>query len=377
MITYKLASGQIISLTIDSDFYKEQYESKIISVSSDFLEIGVPYYKGLLVPISVGSELNLNLSMNEVNKALKAQVVSRNVDTHSIVVKPIRDALSNFEIKSYESFNNCKFVVVTSGKGGVGKTSFIINYALALVERGKRVVLLDADLGMANVDVLLKLKSKYNIIDVIEGSKTLQDIMITDPTGLRVIPGGSGIQELANLSMHQFERITAGFHYLGQNYDYVLIDTGAGLSKNTTNFILISDETIVVTTPEPHAITDAYSIIKVVLEKNRDIKLKLMVNKCENKNEGQAVIERVVKVVKKYLNYDITPVGCILENKIMTKSLKDQIPLCLSHPTSDIIRAIDEFADNEVGNLRKQPVFEVSEFLNKFKSIFGRNLKSV
>ena len=367
MDQFKLEPGQSIHLTTNSIFYKNVYESTLLKVKADVIEISTPYFKGLHVPLNIGFILVLKVSTDQGIYEFTTEVIDRNIPNHSLLVKlPKPDHKSN-------AFEGCKFVTITSGKGGVGKTSFIINYAIALAQKGKRVVLLDADLGMANVDVLLKVNARYNLIHVIDGSKNLEDIITDAPGGIKIIPGGSGIQDLANLTTPQFYRITSGFDYLEQNFDYVLIDTGAGLSKNITNFIFSSDETIILTTPEPHAITDAYSIIKVIMDKNRDLNLKLIINKCETLQEGESVMNRISGVVRNFLNCSIIPCGCILDSKVVTKSIKEQVPLYLTYPTSDVAKSIGSIADMELGNIRSsRQSGSVTGFVTKFKNLFGK-----
>ncbi len=371
MENYTLLPGQVIDLTTNSFFYKNVYSSNLLSIGTHSLEISTPYYKGLYVPLNIGFILNLKITTPQGLCEFTTEVVDRDIGNHSLTVKLPQGHSAGVDKSSVPA--QCKFVTITSGKGGVGKTSFIINYGIALAKRGKRVVLLDADLGMANVDVLMKINPKYNLIDVIEGSKQLSEIITDAPGGLKLIPGGSGIQDLANLTTSQFYRITSGFDYLENNFDYVLIDTGAGLSKNITNFIFSSDETIIITTPEPHAITDAYSIIKVVLDKNRDISLKLIINKCETPQEGEAVLNKITGVVRNFLNYSMTPCGCILESKVVSRSLKEQVPLCISYPTSDVARCIEAIADAELGNQKTSLSGKsITNFVSKFKNLFNR-----
>lgn len=374
MENYRLEAGQPIQLTTNSVFYKNIYESTLLAVNQDNLEISTPYFKGLYVPLNIGFILNLKVSTAQGIYEFTTEVLDRNIEKHSLLVKlPFAHAKAPESQPSGTGY--CKFVTVTSGKGGVGKTSFIINYAITLARKGKRVVLIDADLGMANIDVLLKVTPKYNLIDVIEGTKSLQEIIMDAPGGIKLVPGGSGIQELASLTTPQFYRITAGFDYLERNFDYVLIDTGAGLSKNITNFIYASDETIIVTTPEPHAITDAYSIIKVILVQSRDLNLKLIINKCETPQEGEAVLNRISGVVRNFLNCRIVPAGCILESKVVSRSIKEQTPLCLAYPTSDVARAIEAIVNAELGTLKQnQAQNAISGFVSKFKNLFGKNM---
>lgn len=359
--------GQIISLTTNSSFYKNVYESTVISVEKDILCIGMPLFKGLFMPLNVGFIINLSIHTGFDDISFTTEVLYRNVQEHRLYVRvPAnkQDSDGKTRIKS------CKFVTITSGKGGVGKTSFIINYAISLSKLGKKVVLFDADLGMANVDVLLKTTTRFNIIDVIEGQKGMNEVISEAPGGISIIAGGSGMQKLASLTQAQYNRITSGFSYLESHFDYVLIDTGAGLSKNVTNFVLSSDETIILTTPEPHAITDAYSIIKVILEENRDIALKLIINKCETPAEGTEVLRRISGVVKNFLNYSLISLGYIPESKAVSRSIKDQLPFVLSNPSSDVSKSVRELAEKEINLIINDDSMshsnKLASFVNKF-----------
>ncbi len=366
-----LQTGQNIQLTTNSNFYRNIYESRIISVYENTLKISTPYYKGLHVPLNVGFVLNLRVFTSNGVHSFTTEVIDRDIENHIVIVK-LPSIWTHLSEVSGSPHGNCKFVTVSSGKGGVGKTSFIINYAIALASLGKRVVLFDADLGMANVDVLLKASTRYSIVDVIEGSKEIRNVITEAPGGIHIIAGGSGMQELASLSTPQFYRITNGFSYLENNYDYVLIDTGAGLSRNVTDFIFASEETIIITTPEPHAITDAYSIIKVILEKNRRVHLKLIVNKCENQQEGREVLYRISNVVKNFLNSSITPLCYLMETKIVGRSIREQVPFVISHPGSDIAKCIMSLAQNDVcENGTKQEDGVLSTFVSRFRRLFG------
>lgn len=363
--------GHEITLTTNSSFYKNVYQSSVISIDKDMLCLGMPSYKGLFIPLNVGFILNLKITTDKDIVSFSTEVLYRNVSEHRLFVRLPSHLDSDNQAAPLKS---CKFVTVTSGKGGVGKTSFIINYAITLAKLGKKVVLFDADLGMANVDVLLKANTRYNIIDVIDGHKGINEVISEVSGGISIIAGGSGMQKLANLSPAEYNRITCGFTYLESHYDYVLFDTGAGLSKNVTNFIFSSDETYILTTPEPHAITDAYSIIKVILEEDRDVTLKLIINKCETPAEGTEVLKRISGVVKNFLNYTVEPLGYIPESRVVSRSIKEQAPLALSYPTSDVARAIWELAEKET---RSTPRHEdkpsdrtLSSFVSKFMKLF-------
>lgn len=346
----KIKPGQEILITTNSAFYKNVYESRVISVDKDMLCISIPYYKGLFVPLNVGFVLNLRINTGDEILCFTSEILYRNVSERCFFLRlPL-----HYKTQEKTSNRKCKFVTVTSSKGGVGKSTFVINYAIALSRLGKKVALFDADLGMANIDVLLKCNTSYNIVDVIDGRKNINEVISPAPGGINIIAGGSGMQRLSNLTSVEYSRITNGFNFLESNYDYVIFDTSAGLSKNVTSFIYSSDETIVLTTPEPHAITDAYSIIKVILENNREVALKLVVNKCETPAEGAEVLNRITNVVKNFLNYSMEPFGTIPESKLVSRSIKKRNPYILAYPSSKVAHSIEDLAEKEVQSVLKE-----------------------
>jgi len=340
-----LQPGQSIRLTTGSASLRNTYDSRILSVSANRLDIAVPSLKGLAVPLPAGTRLQVEVRMPEGGCRFETEVVGRDPARGTLCLQ----APAVIETVSDESTggSRCKFTAVTSGKGGVGKTSFTINYAVALAEQGQRVLLFDADLGMANVDVLIKASSRFGIVDVMDGGRNMHEVITRTEYGFDIIAGGSGMAKLGALSPAQLQRITTGFAWLASQYDHVLIDTGAGLSRNVTAFIHAADETIVVTTPEPHAITDAYSIIKVILEENPKLRLKLLINKCESNAEGIDVMKRVSRVIRNFLDYTITPIGCMPESKAVSRSIREQVPFMAARPDSDVARCLRGIAETE------------------------------
>ena len=180
-------------------------------------------------------------------------------------------------------------IAVTSGKGGVGKTSFVINAAIILASVGKKVLILDADLGLANIDVMLGLTPRYNIQHVLDGECSLRDIMIEGPAGIRIIPSASGIQELSDLSSEQQLTLVNALDHFDDDIDYMFVDTGAGISRNVMYFNAAAQRILVVATPEPTSITDAYALIKVVHKKYGINRFALVVNNVRSKVEGDEV----------------------------------------------------------------------------------------
>lgn len=218
-----------------------------------------------------------------------------------------------------------QIITLTSGKGGVGKSTISVNLGLALAAAGKKVLLFDADLGLANVNVLLGVVPKFNLYHVIKGHKELEEIIIRTPEGLDIIAGASGYSMLANLSDKERSNLVAAFERL-TGYDIMLIDTGAGVSSNVVGFTLPADKVIVITTPEPTAITDAYGIIKSIVLVAPDKNIKLLVNRATSSLEGKKVAERVINISSQFLNVRVENLGFIYDDDNVAKSIRRQKP---------------------------------------------------
>ena len=198
-----------------------------------------------------------------------------------------------------------RVIVIASGKGGVGKSTLALNLSLDLCSLGKKVVLLDADLGLANIDIMLGLTPKYNLYHMIKAKMVLKDIIITGPSGLKIIPGGSGMYELANLKEEELKRILLEMGKVDGDFDYMVVDTGAGISSNVISFLLAADDVIILTTPEPTSLTDAYGIVKSVTKYGYCKNLFLVINRVNRRSEGVLIAQKFKLVSEKFLGLDI------------------------------------------------------------------------
>lgn len=239
-----------------------------------------------------------------------------------------------------------RVIAVTSGKGGVGKTNFTVNLGLALTRLGKKVVVLDADLGLANIDVVLGLMPKNNLNHVIRGQKKLNEIMIKGPEGLNIIAGGSGIEELVNLEDWQVNRFIERLVELEDNADLLLVDTGAGLTKNVLSFVLSADEVVIITTPEPTSLTDAYALIKVIAFKNKRATINLVVNRALSKQEGEQTAKKLMAVSKHFLDIRLNNLGVIRDDHNVSKAVKMQEPFLLVYPQTIASKGLFQIAVN-------------------------------
>lgn len=237
-----------------------------------------------------------------------------------------------------------RVITVTSGKGGVGKTNFTVNLALALSKLGKKVAVIDADLGMANIDLVLGCSVPHTMMDLLEGNFSLADIVAEGPLGIKFISGGSGIHELTNLTNLQLTHIFNQISLLDNWADIILIDTGAGISQSVMKFVIAADEVIVITTPEPTAITDAYAMMKTFSSQQGSGILRLVVNRAFEKEEGMLAADKLITVASKFLGLSLTSLGTIYEDNHLVRAVKKQMPLLLAFPDAISARCIEKIA---------------------------------
>jgi flagellar biosynthesis protein FlhG len=237
-----------------------------------------------------------------------------------------------------------RVVTVTSGKGGVGKSNFSLNFALTLQRLGKKVLVFDADIGMANIDVLMGVSSSYNLYHLLKQEKTIWDIVQEGPEGLNFIAGGSGFKDLLDLSAEQLDGFAGEINKLHGKYDVILFDTGAGLSKETVKFITAAQETIVVTTPEPTSITDAYALIKMVKAMDVDVHFKLIVNRAGDLREGKQTADKINLVAQRFLQSELPSLGIVPDDPNVSKAVKRQVPFTVAYPGSEASIAVEKIA---------------------------------
>lgn len=258
-----------------------------------------------------------------------------------------------------------RIIAITSGKGGVGKTNMAVNMAIAYAQQGKKVILIDGDLGMANVNVLLNVVPQYNLMQVINHQKTMQEIILDTEVGIKFIAGANGFSKIANLSVDELDYFAKQFIQLG-NADIIIIDTGAGIANNVLQFVAAADEVYVVTTPEPTAITDAYGMIKIITTElvDREINIKLLVNRVHSAEEGKKISDRII-TIGQFLNYKVDYIGFVYDDPVVSASVIRQKPFMIVNPTSKPAQCIKHI----VGRIEKTELTSsegVSSFLRKF-----------
>jgi flagellar biosynthesis protein FlhG len=259
-----------------------------------------------------------------------------------------------------------RIITISSGKGGVGKTNIAINLAIALSEIGKKVVVMDADLGLANVNVILGIIPKFNLYHVIKKQKKIRDIIVDTQYGIQIIAGASGFSQLANLTEEERNDFVNGLKDLSYA-DVIIIDTGAGVSQNVLSFLKAADEAVIVTTPEPTAITDAYGIIKSISSELNGPNIKLVVNRVNSVMEGKKVADRVINIAGQFLNIKVNNLGFIFEDSIVQKAVIRQDPFIKSAPNSKASQSIKHLM-SRIANIESRENGGLGRFL---KSIFG------
>ncbi|MDL2273058.1 MinD/ParA family protein [Oscillospiraceae bacterium OttesenSCG-928-G22] len=256
----------------------------------------------------------------------------------------LRDLVESKKYQESAVRNSARVLAVASGKGGVGKTFFSVNFALALQKLGRRVLIIDADFGLSNVDVMLGAVPEYNLSHVLKGERDILDIITEGPLGVRFISGGSGVSDLLTMSDEQLSDIVKQLLRLEDIADIIIFDAPAGISPNVLGIILASAETLIVTTPEPTSIMDAYALVKTAAGIGDVGRLRLVMNRCESQSEGETTMRRVSEIIQRYLKLRSEPFGYILLDPAVPRAVKQQKPVLLSQPKSMAAKNVEAMA---------------------------------
>ena len=244
-----------------------------------------------------------------------------------------------------EAWANVRVIAVTSGKGGVGKTNLAVNLAIALQQRGHRVLVIDADLGMANVDILLGTTSRRHLLDLLQPEVKLDDVIVETVHGVQYISGGSGIEKALEYDHAEKVMLQQKLADCAVRADLILVDTGAGLGRNVMDFILAADEVLLVTTPEPTALTDAYAVMKAYSIYATQKNLRLVINRVYEQKESREVALKLQRAAEKFLHMSVDCLGYVFEDTSVTKAVRKQTPLLKATPNAAAARCIDALAE--------------------------------
>jgi flagellar biosynthesis protein FlhG len=257
-------------------------------------------------------------------------------------------------------------IAITSGKGGVGKTTISVNLAISMAKSGKRVLIFDGDLGLANINVLLGIVPKYTLYHVIKGQKTLPEIILHTKEGIDIIPGANGYSQLADLNLADRTSLLRKFSEI-EDYDIIIIDTGAGIGTNVISLLLAAQELLVVTTPDPTSITDSYGLIKSVLNNDRKKNIRLLINRVRNEEEGRKVATRLVTITSKFIGVEIKALGMVYLDDEVEISTRKQKPFIINTPKCKASECINNIS-NYMLDIEPTDSSDASllDFLSKF-----------
>ncbi|ANC76880.1 hypothetical protein ABE65_008725 [Fictibacillus phosphorivorans] len=267
------------------------------------------------------------------------------------------------------SSNSARVISVVSGKGGVGKTNVTVNLALSLVTMGKRVLVLDLDIGMGNVDLILGRRSHKHMMDMLQNQLSVWEIIEEGKDGLHTIAGGRNLGSLTSITDQMLVHFMKQLEELERFYDFIFLDMGAGATETALKFVLSSHEVLVIATPEITSLTDAYSMMKFIYIKDKDLPFYLVINRYENSREGRDTVEKLRHVCKQFLQKDLICLGKIPMDQDVLHAVKKQIPFSIHKPSSQASKAVYQLAESYVGTVKQQEV-SYKSFISKLKSFF-------
>lgn len=272
-------------------------------------------------------------------------------------------------LQNERSLKSARVITITSGKGGVGKSNTAVNLAVNFAKTGKKVIIFDADFGLANVGVMFGTVPKYNLSDVLFGNMKMKDIICEGPSNIGFISGGSGVTSLNNLNEAQLRRVSASLSQLDDLCDILIVDTGAGVNNQVMDFVLSSPEVLVISTPEPSSITDSYALLKAMYTSPKflmDTKVYLIANKVESEIEGRAVYDKMNQVVSKFLGGRIEYIGNIPLDSSLEKCVKAQNVVSISAPSAKSAKAYGEISEKLLSDSVETKNKGITRFFGSF-----------
>lgn len=273
-----------------------------------------------------------------------------------------------------EETRQAKTISIISGKGGVGKSNIALNFSIELMKQQKKVIIFDLDVGMGNINILLGLSSKHTIVDLLNENLPIADVVAHGPNNLAYVAGGSGLSGFLELTHEKKAHFYQEFEKLMEAYDYIIFDMGAGVTMDSLFFILASDESIVVTTPEPTSITDAYSMIKQLVNHGYENQINIVLNRAPSQKEGIVSLENFQHVVTQFLHIQTNALGVLPEDQTVTQSVLKQTPFMILNEKSKIARSMSILTERFLKLKADSIVVEDNSFVNKLINLLrGKN----
>lgn len=283
----------------------------------------------------------------------------------------MNDQASNLRRKIQRQKHDCphKTISIVSGKGGVGKSNIAVNFTLELLRHQKRVLLFDLDIGMGNVDILLGLQAKYTVIDMLQQRLSIEEIIECGPRNLSYISGGNGINQLFSMTDDDASYFLDEYEKLQHMYDYIIFDLGAGATQDSMFFILASDECIVVTTPEPTSITDAYGMVKHIVNNDQNMPIYIVMNRSTHHASGKKALARFQDVVLQFLNKHVKAMGVLPDDKLVLKAVMRQTPIMILNKRSPMSQAMQHMTAKYLDFPEKSMIKGPLSFVQKLRKL--------
>ena len=285
----------------------------------------------------------------------------------------MRDQAETLRLKMLKSQGElARSIAVVSGKGGVGKSNFSTNLAYSLLTKGKKVLIIDMDIGMGNIHILLGIAPRHSLKDYLSGMEELQEVIQDTPEGLHFISGGSGLDTVMEWSSTMFNRLILAFEQLQKNYDFILFDMGAGATQRSIDLILSVDEIIVISTTEPTSITDAYSMMKFICLQDPEKTFHIVSNRVSKGDDGNDAVTRLQFAMRKFLGKETRILGFLPEDPAVYKAVHAQKPFLILYPHAPISKRMLAIADGLIGREQAEGDWRGDGFLRKLQSIFTK-----
>ena len=266
-------------------------------------------------------------------------------------------------------------IAIASGKGGVGKSTFTVNFAYNLRKLDKEVLIIDSDIGMANLDIMLGVQPNYDMGHLLRGECSLEDAVIEGPEGIKLLSGITGDDSFIDIQNEAMQKLIHLGDQIEKNYDYLLIDLGAGAAKSIVNTILAAEELILLLTTEPTSVMDSYSLIKILANHNYNKAIKLVINQTEDINDAEKTADRIIKTVKNYLDLDLTLIGSIAHDRKISAALRKQKPYAELFPGREAARDFENIARKITGAEKSQKAKGVKSYFYKMLGFFNKHVK--
>ncbi|MFS0672454.1 MinD/ParA family protein [Ornithinibacillus sp. 179-J 7C1 HS] len=273
------------------------------------------------------------------------------------------------EEASNTTIEQAKTISFVSGKGGVGKSNIAVNFSLELCKQGKKVLLVDLDIGMGNVEILLGLQAKRTIVNLMQEQLPIYDIMELGPNNLMFIAGGTGLSDIFSVDKQITNYFLDQYKKVLQTFDFIIFDMGAGATQASIDFVLASDECIVVTTPEPTSITDAYSMIKYIAKHNKKLPMYVILNRSDNIKKGLTTVKRFQKLIEQFLQIDVQFLGVIPEDRAVSAAVIKQAPFTIENGNSRVAQSIKQLSENYLNRQVGTIIKESSTFVERLKGL--------